>query len=85
MCGLIPCEFIHEDVLVYVIDPELDKDLAKVCHINDLFILPSSLELSGGLGIGAEDLLVPQELGANYRKYVFARDVECGANSPEVM
>ena len=85
MCRLIPSELIHEDVLVDVVDSELDKDLAEVCHINDLFIFPSALELSGGFGIGAEDLFVSQELRTNDGKYVFARDVEGGANSPEVM
>ena len=85
MCRLIPRELIHEDVLVDVVDSELDEDLAQVCHINDLFVFPPALELSCGFRIGAEDLLVPQELGTNHGKYVFARDVEGGANSPEVM
>ena len=85
MRRLIPRELIHEDVLVDVVDPELDKDLAEVCHVNDLFVFTSALELGGGFGVGAEHFLVPQELGANHGKYVFARDVEGGANTPEVV
>lgn len=85
MRRLIPRELIHEDVLVDVVDPELDKNLPEVCHVNDLFVFPSALEFGGGFGVGAENLLVPQELGANHGKYVFARYMEGGTNTPEVV